>query len=660
MLISKKYKLSLPVFLLFTVLFLSQCDQFFLLEYLKLKLINLDSFRTNEIRTQFIAESNNGRFCYLTVSEIIFNQSGSVELLKIYFPRMARVIIQQILIIFVISKILFDKKHQTRDIFANYSTFFVITLIGAAINYFVVSIYVNFEGITYTLIFLFFTVFKSYIIFQFLNSTKNHFKLFVLCLFPFFSTGFGINWMLDFLVYYFLYQVINNFNKFYINKYFLLSLMVLLFSLISSFDLSPSIETQIKKAPANLNQIVDNIDFENDKSTYLEREDIRYLKENYQSIDLQDFNNKVDTLSRNLKGTDYPNRWGIMVSFLPDTIYHIPSFIWYLTLTFLFTQLIKQIRESDINEIKKIVSSVSNLLTLYPILSIFLGISVFFNSMSEFFFFLTRNSEILNFGEIQTWRGINSHYEIFSNLQLFIFCFMLLNYFLNKSVKNYLFILIPCASLMLSQSRFTTLVFFVILGITFINFGKKYLKEFIVIFIILILTFQAIPTFDRTEPFFVEPTDPNVITTKQVNIYNFKPLSDRLNRTVPWTFFLSGYQPNNVELIFGHGTGAYLNIVKLTDEKPVSGPHSLIFQILNKFGLLGIVVFLSVYLLFIKHVIRRKNLLIQLYLMGILILLLGLEIKTDSIMLVSGVAIFYFNFLLGFLFEKIYSLEIEK
>ena len=86
---------------------------------------------------------------------------------------------------------------------------------------------------------------------------------------------------------------------------------------------------------------------------------------------------------------------------------------------------------------------------------------------------------------------------------------MLLNYFLNKSVKNYLFILIPFASLMLSQSRFTTLVFFVILGITFINFGKKYLKEFIVIFIILILTFQTIPTFDRTEPFFVEPTDPN-------------------------------------------------------------------------------------------------------------------------------------------------------
>ena len=81
---------------------------------------------------------------------------------------------------------------------------------------------------------------------------------------------------------------------------------------------------------------------------------------------------------------------------------------------------------------------------------------------------------------------------------------------------------------------------------------------------------------------------------------------------------------------------------------------------MNKFGLLGIVVFLSVYLLFIKHVIRRKKLLIQLYSIGILILLLGLEIKTDSIMLVSGVAIFYFNFLLGFLFEKIYSLEIEK
>ena len=105
---------------------------------------------------------------------------------------------------------------------------------------------------------------------------------------------------------------------------------------------------------------------------------------------------------------------------------------------------------------------------------------------------------------------------------------MLLNYFLNKSVKNYLFILIPFASLMLSQSRFTTLVFFVIFGYNLINFGKKYLKEFIVIFIILILTFQTIPTFDRTEPFFVELTDPNVITTKQVNVYNFKPLSDDL------------------------------------------------------------------------------------------------------------------------------------
>ena len=87
------------------------------------------------------------------------------------------------LIIFVISKVLFVKKYQPHDFFANYSTFFVITLIGTVINYFVASIYVNFEGITYTLIFLFFTVFKSYIIFKFLNSTKNHFKLFVLCLF---------------------------------------------------------------------------------------------------------------------------------------------------------------------------------------------------------------------------------------------------------------------------------------------------------------------------------------------------------------------------------------------------------------------------------------------------------------------------------------------
>ena len=59
----------------------------------------------------------------------------------------------------------------------------------------------------------------------------------------------------------------------------------------------------------------------------------------------------------------------------------------------------------------------------------------------------------------------------------------------------------------------------------------------------------------------------------------------------------SGYQPNNVELIFGHGTGAYLNIVKLTDEKPVSGPI-INFSKLNKFGLLGIVVFKCLFVIY--------------------------------------------------------------
>ena len=34
------------------------------------------------------------------------------------------------------------------------------------------------------------------------------------------------------------------------------------------------------------------------------------------------YNNKVDTLARNLKGTDYPNRWGIMVSFLHYLVLH--------------------------------------------------------------------------------------------------------------------------------------------------------------------------------------------------------------------------------------------------------------------------------------------------------------------------------------------------
>ena len=51
-------------------------------------------------------------------------------------------------------------------------------------------------------------------------------------------------------------------------------------------------------------------------------------------------------------------------------------------------------------------------------------------------------------------------------------------------------------------------------------------------------------------------------------------------------------QTKSIDLLFGHSTGGYLNIVKLTDRDIASGPHSILLQVLNKFGLFGIFLFI--------------------------------------------------------------------
>ena len=57
---------------------------------------SIDAFKSLKIDTQFVSDSNQNPLCYLTVSEVITNQSGDPELLKIYLPRIARVILQQV------------------------------------------------------------------------------------------------------------------------------------------------------------------------------------------------------------------------------------------------------------------------------------------------------------------------------------------------------------------------------------------------------------------------------------------------------------------------------------------------------------------------------------------------------------------------------------
>ena len=54
------------------------------------------------INTQFVSDTFQNTRCYLTVTETIFNQYGQPELIKIFLPREARVLLQQILITFTI------------------------------------------------------------------------------------------------------------------------------------------------------------------------------------------------------------------------------------------------------------------------------------------------------------------------------------------------------------------------------------------------------------------------------------------------------------------------------------------------------------------------------------------------------------------------------
>jgi len=626
----------------------SDCNNFVFFEYFKLKISNIESFNLLKINTQFVSNTNQNLFCYLTVSEVITNQSGDPELLKIYLPRVSRVILQQVLLFLFFSYVLMGKSDIKNILKGLNNQFIPITGFGAVISYFVVSIYVNFEENIYIYVFIAFSILKSFIIYSYSVNNSFHLRLFILCLFPFFSTGYGIPWFFDFLLYYFLFNYFKK-HKFYKrNVIFILFCCSLILSFISPILNSPSLETSIINNPSELEIIVDNVDFENYRKTYLERKDIRYLKNNINDLNNSEIKSTIINLSKNLKDVDYPNRWNIMVSFLPDFKYHIPSALWYLVSIFLFFEVFYSIKLSSINEIKTELNRSANILIFYPMLSIFLGISNFFNSFSELIFFLTRRAELLTFGEIQTWRGINTHYEVFGNLQLFSLCFFLLNYYFNRSSKNYLYIIFSITSTLLSQSRFNTLVLIILLFIVVIIFYKNYTKELVVIILITSVIFQTIPTFDRDEPFFIDEDTSSEVTLSEDVIqseYGFEFISDRLNRTLPWTMFASGYKPSTIDLLFGHGTGAYLNIIKLTERKLASGPHSVLLQVLNKFGIFGLVLLAySILKLLLSRVFSvDTNLRIVIFLLASL--LFSLELKTDSLMLADGVMIFLFNLL---------------
>ena len=166
--------------LLISVYLFNDCSAFVFIEYLKLKFTSIDDLRSIYIGTQFVNDSTQNQLCLLTVSEFIYNQNGVPELFKVFLPRGARVVLQQILILTIIFAVLlkdFDYKYTLKMIDFK---FFNYTFLGLILSYSVVSIYVDFETVFYSTVFIVFSIFKSFIAFAYINQNKLNLKILIL------------------------------------------------------------------------------------------------------------------------------------------------------------------------------------------------------------------------------------------------------------------------------------------------------------------------------------------------------------------------------------------------------------------------------------------------------------------------------------------------
>ena len=188
-------------------------------------------------------------------------------------------------------------------------------------------------------------------------------------------------------------------------------------------------------------------------NTFLELEDLNYLYEKSVYENQDTIKNEVNNLARILKGINYPGRGKFLISIYPDFKYHLPAFVWYFSFLILFINIYNKLKTNRISNFAPEFEKASKILIYYQLFSLFLGINVFFNSFSNILFNLHRNAELITFGTNQTWRGIASHYELFSNLQLLSFCFFIITYFLSRKNLYLFYSLISITTAFLSQSR---------------------------------------------------------------------------------------------------------------------------------------------------------------------------------------------------------------
>lgn len=654
----EKNNLVLLIFIFGVFLFYNQsCEEFVFLEYINLKFFDNQTSSETYFTVQLVNETSQKRFCYFTISDSYFDVYESKYLFYTYFPRTARTIIQQLLIFYIIFKIIIKNRNdfEFKNIFE--IKFISIYLIGLILSYSLISNTTSFFSEQLMLnIFIIFSFFKCIVAFSAAKTKNSSFLILLLMCYPFTSTGLGIPWFYDFIIYYVLFLIIQNQSQYLKNKKFIFLTIALSSSILHPLINSPSLETLIvdKKITVNennINQLLDN------EYTYLEEVDLESIIYSQGQLSNEEFEQEVYDLSRNVKEVTYPHRWKFMVSPMPDAKFHLPALIWYLALLVLFFDITNSFKNSEKYEIKNILQKAANVLIFYQLLSLFFGVNKFFNSFSNLFF-LNRNSELITFGEIQTWRGVADHYEVFSNFQVFCFFFFMINYFLNKNFKNFIFILFPILTAVLSQSRWSVLVIFLILFLSLLLNFKNYLIELTLLIIFTILILQFVPVFERSDPFFDVNTNRDYQSTsleESNDLIGFEIISDPLNRTAPWTMFYKGYKPDVLSFIFGNGPGAYLNLVKNTDAEITSGPHSSVLQILNKFGLLNLLVLVFFLIRYVFNIMKTKLSFYSFIFALVIGLLISFEIKTDSLMIMDGVYIFGFNLVLIYLIGKLYE-----
>ena len=659
----EKNNLVLLIFIFGAFLFYNQsCDGVVFLEYINLKFFDNQTSSETYFTVQLVNETAQNRFCYFTISDSYFDVYESKYLFYTYFPRTARTIIQQLLIFYIVFKIIIKNRNdfEFKNIFE--IKFVLVYLIGLILSYSLISNTTNFFSEQLMLnIFIIFSFSKSIVAFLAAKTRNSSFLILLLMCYPFTSTGLGIPWFYDFIIYYVLFLIIQNQSQYLKNKKLIFLTFALSASILHPLVNSPSLETLIveKKITVNENNINQLLDSE---YTYLEAADLESIIYSQGQLSNDEFELEVYDLSRNVKEVTYPHRWKYMVSPMPDTKFHLPALIWYLALLVLFFDITNTFKNSDKFEIRNILQKAANVLIFYQLLSLFFGVNKFFNSFSNLFF-LNRNSELITFGEIQTWRGVADHYEVFSNFQVFCFFFFMINYFLNKNIKNFIFIFFPILTAVLSQSRWSVLVIFLILFLLLFLNAKKYLIELTSLIIFTTLVLQFVPVFERSDPFFDINTnrDYQSISLEESNdLIGFEIISDPLIRTAPWTMFYEGYKPDVLSFIFGNGPGAYLNLVKNTDAEITSGPHSSVLQILNKFGLLNLLVLVFFLIRYVFNIMKTKLSFYSFIFAIVIGLLISFEIKTDSLMIMDGVYIFGFNLVLIYLIGKLFEERIQK